>query len=312
MSTWTFVDEPLLGTRVEVRITVERTGPDGEGETRAAADMVFAEIARLERVFSVFDDNSELVRWRTGALDLPSAELRTVLALAWHWQSLSEAAFNVAAGGLTELWSAAARTGRPPTDTVLADACARIAVAPYVVTGDNLIERVGDCTAVDLNAFAKGWIADRGAAAGIACAGVAAVLVNAGGDIAHRGGPAATVGIENPAEPYDNAAPLTVVRLRDGGVATSGSVRRGFDVDGRWFGHVLDPRTGRPVETLVSVTAIAGDAATADVAATVASVLGPERGVAFVDGLEGVECLTVDPSGRTAHSVGWSGAVTPS
>lgn len=300
-ATWTSIHEPLLGTRVELRISTE-VGPSAAERTSEA---VVSEMRRLQRVFTLFDEASELVRWRTGSLAQPGPELGEVLRLALHWQQRSGGAFNVAGGALSTLWRSAEREGRLPDRNGLAAACARIVDPPYLAHAGGKIEARGDCSGVDLNALAKGWIADRGAAIGIDRAGIDAVVVNAGGDIAHRGAGAVVVGIENPLEPYDNAAPLAVVRLSNGGIATSGSVRRGFEVAGRWFGHVLDARTGMPVDSLVSVTVVAPDAATADVAATVASVLGHSDGLDFVDVLDDVECLMVDPAGRQWCSSGW-------
>ena len=286
---------------MELRITTD----DGEATANATAEAIVSEMRRLEHVFTVFDERSELVRWRTGAQVRPGHELGEVLRLALWWQQRSGGAFNVAAGSLSRLWRSAQREGREPKRGELLGACAGIVDPPYVVDAQGSIDARGDCSGVDLNAFAKGWIADRGAATGIRRTGIDSVVVNAGGDIAHRGAGSVVVGIENPLEPYDNAPPLVVVGLSNGGMATSGSVRRGFDVGGRWFGHVVDPRTGLPVASLVSVTAVAPDAATADVVATVATVLGHRAGVDFVDALDDVECLMVDPAGRQWRSAGW-------
>jgi thiamine biosynthesis lipoprotein len=74
-------------------------------------------------------------------------------------------------------------------------------------------------------------------------------------------------------------------------VATSGDYRRGLRIGGRWFSHIIDPRTGTPVPNVSSATVVAGEAATADALATAISVLGAQDGVALVDSLPGTECL---------------------
>ena len=73
-----------------------------------------------------------------------------------------------------------------------------------------------------------------------------AVVVNIGGDIVARGAWTETVGVTDPLDNADNAAPLTRLAVRDRAVATSGSYRRGFDIGGRHYSHIVDPRTGRP------------------------------------------------------------------
>ena len=102
--------------------------------------------------------------------------------------------------------------------------------------------------------------------------------------------------------------PLARVRVANAGLATSGSARRGFRVAGRWFGHVIDPRTARPVDHVASATVLAPDAATADVVATIAGVQPVDEAIATVDGWDGVEVLLVDHDGRQWPSAGWDAA----
>ena len=83
------------------------------------------------------------------------------------------------------------------------------------------------------------------------------------------------------------------IRVRDQAVATSGHYRRFVTIGGRRYSHILDPRTGRPVEDPASVTVIAGNALEADGLATAITVLGAVRGLALAESLPGVEALIV-------------------
>jgi thiamine biosynthesis lipoprotein len=74
-------------------------------------------------------------------------------------------------------------------------------------------------------------------------------------------------------------------------VATSGDTQRWLLVDGRRLSHIVDPRTGQPVEGVPSATIIASDATSADALATAVSVLGSEEGLRLIESLEEVECL---------------------
>ena len=97
--------------------------------------------------------------------------------------------------------------------------------------------------------------------------------------------------------------------VRARGLATSGSARRGWRIAGRWYSHVIDPRSGRPVDHVASASVVAPDAATADAVATVLSVLAPAEGVAFVEGLDDVPdvaALVVGADGSTWRSAGWA------
>ncbi len=138
---------PLLGTNVEVRVTA---GGDAVAQAMAVAaaaeGAVVAEMERLQGLFSVYDRDSELCRWRSGRLDPPSAELGEVLAAAQRWWQASGGGFHPAAGALRRLWLEAGGTvgerlcrgERPP--------------APYRLGGGGLDaqRRSADCSAGQL------------------------------------------------------------------------------------------------------------------------------------------------------------------
>ena len=291
--------QPLMGTVVELRI-------DGDQAAVALAEVsVIAEIQRLEKIFSAFDPDSELSRWRSGETDVVGVELVELLTIASWWQARGLGSYNPAVEVITDVWKRAEVTGTPPSDVELAALAASIDAPRYSIA-DGRLFRLGDCGVVNFNAVAKGLIADRGAGVGMAVAGVEAITVNAGGDLVHRGVGSIIVGIEDPRNAFDNAPPLTAMTIHDEGVATSGGARRGFDVGGRWHSHVIDPRTGQSVDGVLSATVVADDAVTADVVATIASVLTPVEAVRFVEGLDGVGCYIVDAAGTTWQDSLWT------
>ena len=278
----------LVGTTVDVEVL----GGDGPGIDAAVA----AEMQRLERVFSAFDPDSELSRWKRDELDVPSPELAHVMAVALDWQLRSGGRFNPLAGVVSARWREAAEQGEPPGDDELAALAATI-VEPRYRIEDGVPIRTGDCDDLDLNAIAKGAIVDLALARADGL-DVEALVVNAGGDLAHRGATPITVAVENPLRPYDNEPPLSELELSNGAVATSGGSRRPLVVGGRRYSHVVDPRTGRTVDHIASITVVAHDALTADVAATVLGAVAPTRALDEARGL-GVDCLIVEPDGST-------------
>jgi len=294
------VYEPLLGTVVEVRVHA------ADSSAAALADArILAEMRRLEHIFSVFDETSELCRWRRGEDFEHSTEFVELLRTALHWQVAGGGAFNPAAGVVSRAWVVAAREGREPDAGLLAELAESISAPRYRVDGD-AATRIGDCSSLNFNAIAKGFVVDRAVDAGMTDTAVTSVTVNAGGDLCHRGEGSLAVGIENPATPYDNAVPLMVVDIANRGLATSGSSRRGFRIGGRRYSHVLDPRTGHPVGHIRSATVIAADAGTADATATVTGVLDASAGVAFVDALDDAGSCVVDADGTLWRSTGWA------
>lgn len=246
--------EPLLGTRAEVAITTDRADHD-----EAISDTVIAEAERLEAIFTVFDPGSALQNYRlTGATDVP--ELVEVLALAEQWRQRSKGAFNPQIETLVGLWDSAAEAGSTPTTQQLTEAVSRLKHQPI----DNL------------NAIAKGWIAERALGTALARhhdSDVETAWIGLGGDIVHVGSSAIRVGIEDPARPYDNAEPMATIQLQNEAMATSGGGRRYWTIDGTRYTKVLDPRTGAPVDRIASATVVAPSAADADVLATVGLVM---------------------------------------
>jgi thiamine biosynthesis lipoprotein len=295
------VFEPVLGTRLEVRSVVGLGGSAATVEQR-----VLAEIDRLEAVFSIYDDASELCRWRRGDDRASSDELALVLEVAARWYARSDGAYNPMVGVITERWRAASASGTPPSARERSAAAASIASLPYSVVDGHAI-RHGNCGGLDLNAGAKGYIVDRALAAGLAEGSAIGLTVNLGGDLAHHGADSLLVGIEDPNDPHDNVPPKVVVEIRGGGLATSGSARRGFHVGNTWWGHVLDPRTAMPVAHVASVSAIAPDAMTADFVATIIAVLGPRDGLAFADSIDDVGACVIDMDGTLFRNDRWHG-----
>jgi thiamine biosynthesis lipoprotein len=293
-----FRHHPLLGTVVEVRVA-----GGSEREARRIDAVAVAEISRLERIFSAYDPGSELSRWKRDEVSDPSPELCYVMRLALAYQLESAGAFNPAAGVLSRLWKEAEASQEEPGPDVLVAAAASIREPRYEIDADGRPARQGDCSDLNLNARAKGWIVDRAVDA-IGRVAVDGVTVNGGGDLMHRGETPIRVGIENPLRPYDNEPPIATVVLHNGGLATSGRARRGFRVGGRWFAHVVDPRTGRPVNEVASVSVAVADAATADVVATIVGVLPPVDAVAEAD-RRGVACLVVDDHGDRFANDRW-------
>jgi thiamine biosynthesis lipoprotein len=131
---------------------------------------------------------------------------------------------------------------------------------------------------IDLGGIGKEYAVDR-ASAQAAAATDAAVLVNFGGDLLARGprrdGRPWLVGVEDPGAPGKN--PLGRLELASGALATSGDARRHVLVRGRRLGHILDPRTGWPVEGAPrSVTVMAATCIEAGTLATLAILRGAD------------------------------------
>jgi len=154
---------------------------------------------------------------------------------------------------------------------------------------------------LDFGGSAKGWAAHQAAQRLASCA---PALVSAGGDIAltPRKHPEEEwqVGIKNPLQ---GELEIARIRLRTGGVATSGTDHRFWEKDGEWFSHIIDPRTNAPVESdILSATVIAPNLMEAEMVSKTCLILGSEQGIHWLNQREGAAGLFVLQNGETVLS----------
>jgi thiamine biosynthesis lipoprotein len=110
------------------------------------------------------------------------------------------------------------------------------------------------------------------------------------------------VGVQHPRK---QGGLLTVVSLKDSSISTSGDYEIFYKKKGKRRPHIIDPRTGEPVSHIESVSIIAADGTTSDGLDTGIFVLGPEKGIALVNSLQGIEALIVAKGGKAFYSKGW-------
>jgi FAD:protein FMN transferase len=298
-----FFHENVLGTSLELCVRAE-----SQEAARRAEQLVLREIDRLALIFSGYDKGSEFSRWQAapgGPLRI-SPELYEVLETSDHWRTTSAGAFDPRVEVLSRLWSRCADSGRLPTHaettaaTALLQAPAwRLGPAPLAA------ERLSDCP-LSLNGIAKGYIVERACDAALdQSAGVSGLLLNVGGDLRVRGEVARTIGMAAPWADSDSSEPFLHIEVKDRSIATSGKSRRGFEINGKWYSHVFDPRSGKPVERVSSVTVVANRGADADALAKICGVLDPQESVRLVQSLADVECLIVLADGQVIRSDGW-------
>ncbi len=272
-------------------VTVETWGTDAEAAT-ASIDAAIAKVSALEALLSRFDPESDVSRVNAAAPGDPvevSPETAEVLALAAGVSERTGGAFDITVGPLVRLWKDAAAKGEPPDAAEIAAARLRVGAGLVSLDGREVTVR-HEGVSVDLSAVAKGYVAAK-AAQVLKEAGFDDAFVNAGGDIAFLGsnpdGSPWRVGI---ADPRDDTKVFETIYVRDMAVVTSGNYEQYEVIGGRHYSHIIDPRTGMPLEggaAPASVTTICKDAATADAWATGLSVLGRDgRDAAAKAGVE--------------------------
>lgn len=279
-------------------------GLDTATAERAEA-MLLNEIERLRAIFSTYDAASELsqLNRHVGPFNA-SADLVTVLRDYEHWARHSHGICSAQTQAFMACWHDAERTQCEPTPTVLAELLHATQGTPWTIDGHTVTRHT--TLPLNLNALAKGYILHQAThVLRQTFPTLASVVMNLGGDLVVQGEPV-LVGVQDPATPWDNARPLTLLRLQNKAIATSGGYQRGFTIDGRRYSHLIDPRTGRPAEELQSATVLAADSRTANALATTCASGSAAEALRLVARTPGTECLLVDAAGVIHRSAGFA------
>lgn len=265
----------------------------------AAAAATFKRIEQLNGIMSDYDDDSELSQLsRTSGQGKEvevSDDLWLVLKRAQDLAERSGGAFDVTVGPCVNLWRKARREKQLPDPARLA--AARKAVGyPHVRLNANrqAVELLVPNMRLDLGGIAKGYAVDE-ALKVLRQLGIRSALVAGGGDLAVSSPPPGKKAWRIELAPLDatNAPPARFVLLSHGAIATSGDLFQRLEIDGKRYSHIVDPRTGIGLTDHSLVSVIAKDCMTADSLTKVVSVLGPEKGLKFIENTRGVAARVV-------------------
>jgi thiamine biosynthesis lipoprotein ApbE len=300
--------ENVLGTSMEIKLIADSDAAEDRAEATA-----LAEIKRSNSVLSGYDPASEFSRWartRNQATRV-SPELMEVLKLWDSWRTRTGGALSPAAEAVSRVWKNAERSGKLPAQTDMAAATEAVGAAQW-----RLDEKSGTATRLSdtplmLNSFTKSYIIERAAEAALGTPGVTGVVVNIGGDLVVRGIAGDNVSVVDPRSNAENSDPVAVLNVSDRAVATSGNYRRGFQIGGEHYSHIVDPRTGRTAEATIGATVVAPEAVDAGALATAFCVLSPEESRKLAASVPGAEYMLVGKSGASYFSAGWDALQTP-
>ncbi|MES2790831.1 MAG: DUF2271 domain-containing protein [Planctomycetota bacterium] len=307
--TYTFHHENVLGTSLEIQLEAATPSAATDAESR-----ILKEIQRQSKIFSTYDATSEFSVWQATVGDSKtiSPELFSVLKASQRWQLVSGGAFNPAAEVITKVWQKAEKRNQLPSSSEMAEAAALAQQKHWSLDEQTRTAKHLSNVPLSLNAVAKGAIVDAASQVALQDSNVHGVIVNIGGDLRVSGQSVRQVQIANPVHDAVNAQPITVVFLNNRAVATSGNYRRGFEIDGKWYSHIVDPRTGHTATGIASATVVAESSTDADALATILNVLPADKGLALIESMPGIECLIVATDGTQSRSAGWNHLEQPS
>ncbi len=271
-------------------------------------DGCFKLAEKYENMFSNTIPESDIskINENAGEYIEVSDETVTLIQKGIEYGRISNGKFDITLGKLTDLWDFSnisknlsdddnkAEASVLPSPVEIEECLSHISYENIQIDGNSIMLADPDAK-LDLGGIAKGYIADK-MKEYLLSEGVTAGIINLGGNILTLGekanGSSYQIGIQKPfAE--DNTA-IAKLSLSDYSIVSSGVYERFYQINGKLYHHILNPKTGYPVENnLYGVTIISKDSADGDALSTACFALGLEEGMALVESLEDVEAVFI-------------------
>jgi len=322
-SHWIHVNRPAMACRFEVTLPIwEQAG------VLAARDAL-DEVDRIEQQLTVFRESSEVSFInRNAAAGAVTVEplLFGLLVLCQELHRETEGAFDITSGPLTRCWGFLRREGRVPGDKEMESAQSLVGSDKLLLDHESRTIRFAEVgVEINLGSIGKGYALDRvisligvGSSAGQrgchtrwgANNGVQTALLNAGASSIRaigsggRGHGGWLVGLRHPR--YKNKR-MALLRIRDCAMSTSGSEEQFFEHNGKRYGHIIDPRSGWPAESVTSVTVVAQSTAISDALATAFYVGGRELAERYCAAHPEVLVIMLESNSETPVVIGSNG-----
>jgi FAD:protein FMN transferase len=294
--------ERLMGNSFEITVVT-----DEEGWAQGKIDLAVAEIKRIEKLLTTFDENSQTNQINKlagiGAVKVDK-EVFDLIQRSVKISALTDGAFDITYGSIDKgLWNFDKSMTSLP-DEATAKSMVRL------INYRNIILNEDDCTVmlkekgmrIGFGGIGKGYAAEM-AKALLKKEGVKSGIVNASGDLTAWGLQANnepwTIGIANP----DNAhLPFSYMNITDMAVATSGNYEKYVKINGKKYSHTINPKTGLPVTGIKSVTIISPNAEIADAMATPVTIMGITAGINLINQIQHLECIIIDDRNKIYSS----------
>lgn len=206
-------------------------------------------------------------------------------AISQEYSRETDGLFDITTYPLTKLWNITSDTPKVPSSIDIIKAQLLVDYRSLEVnTADNTLTKRLPELEIDLGAIAKGYAADQ-IATHLKEKGIQRAIVNLGGNIFALGSKDDkhpwNIGIQDPLNETGNA--FALIAAKNKSIVTSGTYERFFEVDGKRYHHILNPKTGSPVDNeLIAITIISDQSVIGDALSTSIFALGLEKGMAYI------------------------------
>ena len=287
------------GIAMDTTVSLRATGK----EAQEAVDESFARIARLDALASSQNPDSDVSKINAAAgshyVQVDPA-VYEMISFAKGFSERSSGEWDITVGIITNLWQIGTEHQHVPEAGELAEAMQRVNYKDILLRPEDhsvMLAKAG--MSIDLGGVAKGYAVDEVRKI-YEAHHIESGLINMGASSMYAvgktsKGKAWNIGMKHPRSDKDGEY-LGIVSIENQALSTSGDYERYFIQDGKRYHHIFDPVTGYPADSGVMSDSIVinGDVEHAgmlsDILTTVVFVLGPQKGLAFIDGMDGVEC----------------------
>ncbi|MCK5162071.1 MAG: FAD:protein FMN transferase [Desulfobacula sp.] len=258
-------------------------------------------LKQVNQKFSMYDPRSEICvfnRQKTEKTVNISSDFFSILLTAKKLYQLTDGSWDGTVKPLVDLWGFGTqkKSKKIPELAEITLALSKTGFNHINIKGKQSICKKKAVT-LDLGSIAKGYGVDAISKLFIS-SGIHDVLVEIGGELYASGknkkGKYWSVGISNPDKLYINQDLYKIIRLTNQAIATSGNYRNFFEMDGKTFSHIINPKTGFPTDNqIVSASVISRDCTFADGLATALMVMNVKKAITLVNSLDNTECLII-------------------
>lgn len=287
----------LTGYCFDTTITITIYDHAGEEDAEDIINGCFGLCNHYETLFSRTIEDSDIskINSSNGQKTEVHQVVSDIIEDSLEYSRLSDGAFDITIAPLTSLWDINNNTGIIPSEDAISSALSHVNYNSISVDTDSVTLSDADAQ-IDLGGIAKGYVADK-LKSYLVSMGVTSAIIDLGGNILTVGGKSSdtgfNIGIKKPFSQSSSEYAATI-EVSDKSVVTSGIYERYFEKDGKIYHHILDTKTGYPVENnLYSVTIISNTSEEGDALSTGIFAMGLDAGKQLINSLENVEAVFI-------------------
>lgn len=287
----------LMGSRFDITVVASN-----EKEGNEYIDSAIFEIARIEKLISSWDVNSEtsLINKLSGIKPIKvDKELFDLIERSIAISKLTNGAFDISYASMDRIWNYDGTMREMPSEEKISSSIKKVGYQNIIIDKEAqtvFLKLKG--MKIGFGAIGKGYAADKAKALLIE-KGVKAGIINASGDLNAWGKQANgrdwMVAITNP---LNKNKVFSWLPINDSAIVTSGNYEKFISFNGIRYSHIIDPRTGYPSTGIISTSIMTSNAELADAISTSVFVMGVETGLDFINQLKGVDCIIIDEQNK--------------